>query len=261
MFKFKISEFSDAIFVFISSFLLSFIFCYYFFKDNAVPIIISVPVGIIFICLFLLYAKKKKGKMQVKREDEERFIKCLNALCLKSKSECDDLIFNVLQKLEKSPIKVENGVVFGDEFYYADFCYDSVTPSKIIKAYKQTPKSKNLVFLSITFSNESVTFIRDFGKRIRLIPLTEFFPVLKQTESIPDGGFIPKKQKLGIKQLIIATFDRKRAKTFTIYGIVLIIMSKFVFFPLWYIISGSIFLIYALAVKFFAPTPTEKFFI
>ena len=81
---------------------------------------------------------------------------------------------------------------------------------------------------------------------------------MKKNKTLPEGGFIPKKAKTKISTLFLSTFDRKKVKTFTLYGVALLIMSNFVFFPIWYIISGSIFLAYAIIIKFFAPKPTYK---
>ena len=261
MFKIKISEISDGLFVIIASFLLSFVFAFYFFKDNVSSIIVSLPFSGAVFCAYLLCHKKKKGRLAIKREDEERYVKCLNALCLMSREEGENVVFKALDRLGKNPLKVIGGLVSGDNFYYVNFSYDSVSAGGIVKAYKQTPKGKNLVFVGVSFSEDGVNFAKGFEKRITLVPLTDLFPLLKQTDCLPDGGFIPKKQKIGAIKLLRATFNPKRSKTFALYGIFLLAMSRFVFFPVWYIVSGSIFLIYALAIKFFAPKSTDSTFL
>ena len=96
---------------------------------------------------------------------------------------------------------------------------------------------------------------------MKLAPLSEFFPLLKKALTLPEGGVLPNKKKAGFFNLLKATFIKGKAKTLALYGSFLLIMSRFVFFPIWYIISGSIFLIYAITIKFFAPKPIEKTYI
>ena len=261
MFKFKISEISDGIFVFLASFFTAFVSSYYFLKNNVTAIVLSIPVALIVFCAYTLIKRKKKGKLQIKREDEERFLKCLNALCFMSKQEWENLVFLTLERLGKNPAKVDFGIAYEDNFVYVKFTYEQIGLSEIVKAYKKTPKSKNLIFIGTAFSTECEDFVLGFEKRIRLLPLSEFFPLMKKADSLPEGGFLPKKKKVGFLTLLKGTFKKGKAKTYALYGAFLLIMSNFVFYPLWYIISGSIFLIYAITIKFFAPTPTEKDFL
>ena len=261
MFKFKISEISDGLFVLGASFWVAFICSYYFFKNNITAIVFSIPASLIVFCIYTLRRRKKKGKMQIKREDEERFLKCLNALCFMAKDESENLVFTTLERLGKTPTKVDFGIACGDDFFIVKFSYAQIGVDEVVKAYKRTPKSKNLIFIGTAFSTESIDFADGFEKRIRLIGLTEFFPLMKKADTLPDGGFIPKKKKVGFLTLLKATFKKGKAKTYALYGGFLLIMSKFVFYPLWYIIWGSVFLIYAITIKFFAPTPTEKDFL
>ncbi len=261
MFKFKISFVSDSIFVFGATFLLSFIISYYFFKDNAPSIAISLPFGIICLCLFLIINKKKRGKLSIKKEDEENFLKCLSAVCLASREENEDLVFRTLDRLGKKPIKVLGGITTEDYFFKVKLTYDQVTADGVVKAYKNSPKGKNLAFVGVKFSDEATTFAEGFEKRIKLIPLTELFPLLKKTDNLPEGGYIPQKKKASFLTLLKGTFKKGKAKTYAVYGVFLLIMSRLVFYPIWYIISGSIFLIYAITIKFFAPSATEDTFL
>ena len=206
-------------------------------------------------------AKKKKGVLAVKKEDEERFLKCTGALCLASELENVKLVFSTLEKLGKKPYLTEDGILCGSDFFFVNFSYDPITVNGVVIAYKKTPKGKNLVYLGISFSNEATAFADGFYSRIKLVALSEFFPILKKAQTLPEGGFLPNKKKLGFLNLLKGTFSRGKARTFATYGSFLLVMSRFVFFPIWYIISGSIFLIYAITVKFFAPKPIEKTFI
>ncbi|MBQ7373188.1 MAG: hypothetical protein IJW64_01320 [Clostridia bacterium] len=260
MFKFKISEISDGLFILGSAFLIAFVTGYYFLKNNVTAILISTPCSIILFCVYMLFLKKKKGKLLIKREDEEKYVKCANALCLENKEFGENVVFSTLASLGKNPVKVTNGIVCENDFYYVKFSYDKITAGNLANAYKKTPKSKNLVFIAITFSDDALAFASGFFTRIKLLTLSEIFPFLQKANTLPNGGFIPKEQKTSFLNLLKQTFQRQKAKTFALYGSFLLIMSRFVFFPTWYVICGSIFLIYAITIKFFAPKPAYKSF-
>ena len=260
MFKFKLSEISDGLFILGSTFLISFVIGFYFIKNNVTSIIIAIPFAIIVFCIYMLLLKKKKGKLLIKREDEEKFIKCANALCLENREFGENVIFTTLVATGKTPAKVYNGIVCENNFYYVKFTYDKISAGNVASAYKKTPKSKNLVYVAIDFSSDAITFAKSFYAKIKLLTLSEIFPVLKKSNTLPSGGFIPKEQKPSFLSLLKETFQRQKAKTFALYGAFMLIMSRFVFFPVWYIVVGSLFLIYAIIIKFFAPKPAYKSF-
>ena len=261
MSNFKISVISDALFVLFSSFLTSFTIVFYFLKNNTLSILIAIPISIIFFCAYALIYKKKKGKLAVKREDEERFLKCTNSLCLASNEENVKRVFLTLERLGKKPFLTEDGILCEGNFFFVNFNYDSATTGNVADAYKKTPQGKNLVYLGVNFTEDAINFADGFYPRIKLVPLSEFFPLLQKALTLPEGGFLPKRKKTGFFNLVKATFSKTRAKTLALYGSFLLIMSRFVFFPIWYIITGSIFVLYAITVKFFAPKPIEKTFL
>lgn len=261
MSKFRISAISDGLFIIFSSFLTAFTTLFYLLKNNVLAILISLPISVITFCAYMLMVNKKKGVLAVKKEDEEKFLKCTGALCFASDLENSKRVFETLEKLGKKPFWTEDGILCNNDFFFVKFNYDSVSVNGIVEAYKKTPKGKNLVYLGVNFSSETLTFVDGFGSRIKLVALSEFFPLLKKAQTLPIGGFLPNKKKTTLLQLLRATFSKGKVKTFATYGSFLLIMSRFVFFPIWYIISGSVFLIYAITIKFFAPKTIEKTFI
>ncbi len=260
MFKFKISEISDGLFILGSAFLIGFVIAFYFLRNNVTSILVAIPCAVLTFSVYMLFLKKKKGKLLIKREDEEKYIKCANALCLESRAFSEQMVFDTLCAVGKNPVKVASGIVCENNFYFVKFTYDKISVGSVANAYKKTPKSKNLVFLAITFEQDALTFASSFFTRIRLVTLIELFPLLQKHGTLPKGGFLPREKKPSFLALLKATFSRQKSKTFALYGAFLLIMSRFVFFPVWYIISGCAFLIYAITIKFFAPKPTYKSF-
>ena len=261
MIKFKVSTISDCSFILLTSFILFFTVSFYLLKNNVSAIFLAIPLSIITFCAYMIAHKTKRGKLKVKREDEERFLRCTNALCFASDEECLKIVFLTLERLGKKPFMTDNGIICYNDFFFVRFSYDSVTVGEITNAYKKTPLGKNLVYVGVNFLQETKDFANGFSSRIKIVPLSELFPILKEVNTLPEGGLLPTENKLSFLQLIKGSFNREKSKKFALYGSFLLIMSKFVFFPIWYIISGSIFLIYAITIKFFAPKPTQKTFL
>ena len=261
MVKFKISTVSDCLFILLTSFVLFFTISFYLLKNNVTAILLSLPLSLITFCTYMIICKNKRGKLKVKREDEERFLKCTNALCLASEKDSKQVVFNTLERLNKRPLLTDDGIICENDFFYVNFSYDSITIGGVTEAYKKTPKGKNLFYVGVSYSQEAKDFADGFSNRIKLIPLNELFPVLVKVHTLPEGGTLPIKKKVGFIQLVKQSFNKEKARKFALYGGFLLVMSRFVFFPIWYIISGSTFLIYAITIKFFAPKPIEKTFI
>ena len=196
MSNFKISVISDALFVLFSSFLTSFTIAFYLLKNNVFSILIAIPISVIFFCAYALIYKKKKGRLAVKREDEERFLKCTNALCLATDEENVRRVFLTLERLDKKPFFTEDGILCEGNFFFTNFSYDSATIGNVADAYKKTPQGKNLIYLGVNFTEDAKNFADGFYPRIKLIPLSEFFPLLQKALTLPECGFLPKRKKM-----------------------------------------------------------------
>ncbi|MBR7186814.1 MAG: hypothetical protein IKD43_04960 [Clostridia bacterium] len=78
----------------------------------------------------------------------------------------------------------------------------------------------------------------------------EIFALFERTKSVPEKlicGDIPRPK---LKAKLIRTFSKKNARPFFVSGILLLIMSLITFFPLYYLISGSVLILCAICVRF-----------
>ena len=261
---FKISFISDCIFVFVFSFLVFFTPISYYMNGKTAAIIISACFSVITLALFCLASKKKYGKITLKKADEKKYSELKNYLLLADDKEVEKILFAMLKKSENQPISSKNGLFISDGRKVAyKFSARPSGVDEIIEAYKSTPKNTSLVFFGTAFDSEAVRFSESLSLRIKLVDFSALYLLLAKYDCMPE---IPtdtppvKKRSLGIIKTMIESFDKKKAKNFAFYGFITLVLSRFVMYKIYYIITGCLFIIYAIILKFFAkPKESPQF--
>lgn len=253
---FKISFISDCIFVFVFSFLVFFTPISYYMDSKTAAIIISASFSVITLALFCLASKKKYGKITLKKADERKYSELKNHLLLADDKEVEKILFDMLEKSESQPISSKNGLFISGERKVAfKFSARALGVDEIIGAYKSTPKSNSLVFFGTAFDQEAIKFAENLTPRIKLVDFSALYSLLAKYDCIPeirtDTPHV-KKRPLGIIKSAIDSFDKKKARNFAFYGFVTLILSRFATYKIYYIVTGCLFIIYAIILKFFA---------
>lgn len=96
---------------------------------------------------------------------------------------------------------------------------------------------------------EAEKLLRSFGVKAELGD--DIYALFARTGTMPDPlicGNVPRKSA---KQRLLLAVRRSNARPFFVSGALLLLMSLFTFFPVYYIISGSILLACAVAVRLF----------
>ncbi len=204
--------------------------------------LISIAVGS--IAFVILYGKRRK-KLLSKKEREAR----------------DALLLHLA--LEK-PERVRAALL---EAYLADgktaHCKDdelSVNELPVVPVFSLEPVSADEVARLIrrfgeepfkivcnSLTAEAEKLLVSFG--IKAERGDDVYALFAQTGTTPNPlicGKIPRKTA---KQKLRSTFSKSNARPFFTSGLLLLVMSLFTFFPLYYIISGSILLFCAITVR------------
>ncbi len=96
---------------------------------------------------------------------------------------------------------------------------------------------------------EAEKLMRSFGKDA--VTGDEVFALFERTGTTPSPlicGDLPRPK---LRARLKRSFSKRNAKPFFVSGMLLLVMSLFTFFPLYYLISGSILLLTAVAVRAF----------
>ena len=225
-------------------------------NGKTAAIIISACFSVITLALFCLASKKKYGKITLKKADEKKYSELKNYLLLADDKEIEKTLFAMLEKSESQPISSKNGLfISGGRKVAYKFSARPLGVDEIIEAYKSTPKNTSLVFFGTAFDSEAVRFSESLSLRIKLVDFSALYLLLAKYDCMPE---IPtdtppvKKRSLGIIKTMIESFDKKKAKNFAFYGFITLVLSRFVMYKIYYIITGCLFIIYAIILKFFA---------
>ncbi len=250
MSKTFISYVFDGVSTAFMGFLTAYAVSFFYLKARLAAAVIGVSISVATVCVYIIIARKKRSKILIKKSDENGLVSCRRTLCLKETSAALSLIVSALKKTENQIVEKNEKSYLNGKLVCCRFSVEPLSADEILQVYKS--ERCQLIFFGNEFT-ESAKHITDYiGKDITLVDMPSVYKLLKNAELLPETETKTVNRKEKIKSLFVATFQRKKAGSFALYGSVLLIMSRFVFYPLWYIISGTIFLLYAITVKFFA---------
>ncbi len=247
---------SDCVFIAFVSFILSFASLSYF--ANFLPsAILSICASLICVCSFILFSKNKRAKIALKKEDVERMKKCKLTLILSDEQDAAATVKRLFDKLGKSPISSKKGFLLSDNrFVRFNFSARGAASDDVVDAYKNSPKNHVSLFIAISFDKSAVDFANRLEKRVKLVEFREFYLALKENDCLPpekEGLTLGVERKRGALKILATSFDKKKANKFALYGLASLFFGYFSRLKILYLATGSIFLIYALTLKFFAP--------
>ena len=108
-------------------------------------------------------------------------------------------------------------------------------------------KADKLVVLSNTFDNTSTKYVQQIHSiEIELSDLDTTYSTLLYSQELPQCPITVSEVKLSYKDILRITFDKQRTKGYFISGLILIVSSLFVPYNIYYVISGSLLMLFAL---------------
>lgn len=239
--------FADTAFYAVCAFALSFCILRYY----RVPLAVSIPAAICFLLAtglisYLLLSTKHRKKMLGKREQEERE-KLLLHLALEKPERVRAALFTAYQADKKSVFCKEDSLCVDGSLHIPLFTMEPVSADGIAHLLRQY--GSEFILLCNSLTSEAENLLASFS--VPAVRGDDIYALFKRTQTMPEHlicGNIPRHTA---KQKLHVTFSKKNARSFFISGILLLFMSLFVLFPVYYIISGSILLICAITIRFF----------
>lgn len=250
--KLSLSLIVDVCFSAFIMFVLTFVLTGYFIERRfaiAFSVILSIPVAMI------AYKKitEKKKTVATKKIEREK-IDAMNAeLSLYTQTEINDLFFKAFNKGGFNPTR-KNGAIYINakkDVVLIRYGESGAKKTDVVKAFNLTSANSKAYLLSPSFSDELLSFIDRFSGSVVAVNDKKVFEFLDNLNCIPKSKFPAPVTPQTKERLKAAFFDRKKAKNFFLFGFLFLIMSIFVNLKLYYIILGSLFLIYALILKLF----------
>lgn len=197
-------------------------------------------------CAMLLYGKRKK-KVVGKREQEARDALLLHLALDKEERVRAAMLEAYAADGRETHCSGEtlevNGELFVPLFTMEPVPADEV--ASLIKKYGERP----FTVACNALSPEAEKLLLSFGKHA--VKGDEVYALFARTETIPTPlicGEIPRRTA---KQKMRRSFSKRNSRPFFVSGILLLVMSLFTFFPVYYLISGCLLLIGSILVRAF----------
>ena len=115
--------------------------------------------------------------------------------------------------------------------------------ARLIREYGSEP----FLLACNALSPEAEALLSSFGKR--RATAAEIYTLFKRTETLPNPMICGEIPRMTAKKRLVRAFSKKNARPFFVSGLLLLIMSLFAFFPVYYLVTGSILLISSVFIR------------
>ncbi|MDE5896788.1 MAG: hypothetical protein K2H43_03110 [Clostridia bacterium] len=201
----------------------------------AVATLLSLALG---VCVFLAISRSHRLKRLGKKERDEKEALMLHLALEKSERVRADLLSAFLAdgrdgRLEGDALNLD-GTSAVPLFTMQPVTADAV--AVLLREYGEIP----FLLLCNALTPEAESLLSSFGRKA--IRGDEIYSLLKRTDTVPENlicGEIPRKT---IRTKLVRAFSKKNARPFFVSGLLLLFMSLFTFFPVYYLVTGSILL-------------------
>ena len=134
---------------------------------------------------------------------------------------------------------------------FFNFTFEKTPTTTVIESYKNTKQGYKTVILANEFSNESIKLEKDLNSKIKLCSLTDVYLSLKKAELLPEITLPKNVIKINKTTRLKGIFTKANSKKALLFGVVILLSSKLTFYPIYYIIFGSLLVILALTLRFY----------
>ena len=250
--KFSLSVILDTLFcAFISFILLFILFNYYFILSVALTL--SITLSLIIGMFVFIYLKKKKTAFNLSKKNRQNLDIMVNQLSLYSKKEQLSVLKTLLNKLS-TPFEERKDFLYIKEkglCLFTLFSFDQITKTDIVKIFNTISKEDLAYIFASDYSPEIISFASRFDGRIILVKKQDFYKILLKNDCLPKQKFpFEKNNKLKLSDLSRLLLKENSKKQFW-FGLLFLIMSFFVYFKIYYIVIGCLFLVLSLVSRLF----------
>lgn len=232
----------DTLFAGACAFLLFFTSIRYYTKNAVLALVFAVLACLLFGALSFLYISRKQNKkLLISRNEKNKKLLALH-LSLSSDAYVGELFSKCLAD-EKDKPETKGGIIFtGGRAYFLNFKMQPLCGDDVAAVIKQkTDEEKILLCCSI--DAEAAMLAENFSIEVK--QLDYVYNLLEENKLLPEKYIYEGAKKISVFKRIKTRFNRKICAPLFWSGAALLILSYFTFFPIYYIVSGSIMLILA----------------
>ena len=199
--------------------------------------------GIIFILSYSTRRKRRLGK----RETEAREALMLHLALEKEERVRAALIAAFLADGKEAHLQGD-ALLVEDTLCVPRFTMQPLSAdetARVIRAYGR----ENLTILCNALTPEAEKLASSFG--VKVTRKNDIYDLFTRTQTTPDPLILAELPRKNAKRTLRRIVSKKSARPFFTSGVLLLLMSLFTFFPIYYLISGGTLTILAIFVRFF----------
>ncbi len=228
--------FLDTLFASICAFLLFFTAIRFYTKNAIIGLIFGICGGILFGMLAFLYISTKQNKTLLLSRDE----KAKKLLALHLSLSRDDYISKLFKDCFENAKICGKRVICGGVSYFFNFKMQPLGEDDVAKVIKFRYDGEKKIYC-VKASPEAVMLASNFS--IETVGIDQVYAELKKNNLLPEKYVYEEAKKQNFFKRIKLRFSRKLCAPLFWSGAALLGLSYFTFFPIYYIVSGSIMLI------------------
>ncbi len=250
--KTRFSLITDTLFLCFIAFILSLVVFNYF-VPHPYSLIYSALVSTLITLFFVSRFDKKHKAERLKREEIKEKDALMSELNFSDRAEQNAIIENALKKAGLD-FERKRGIILvkeKDSLILNRFSFNKVNKADIVRAFNLINKSQTAYVFAQDFDQDTINFAERFDGKVVLVGGNKIYKYLKQLDALPENykykQFTERKKKGNLRNLL----DRKKAKTFFVFGLMFLLFSYISPLKVYYIVCGCSFLIYSLILKLF----------
>lgn len=227
----------DTVFAGVCAFLLFYTAVRFYTRNAVIGLIFGIAALLLFGALAYVYISRKQNKNLLLSRDEKN--KKLLSLHLSLSS--DTYIKKMLKELLGEGAKISGQkVVLGETANFFNFKMQPLTEDDVAKVIKHRFEGKKRIYCA-KISPEAAALASNF--LIELTGIDGVYSALKDKDMLPRKYVYEGAEKINFFRRVKARFNRRLAAPLFWSGAGLLALSYFTFFPIYYIVSGSVMLI------------------
>ncbi len=232
----------DTLFAGACAFLLFFTAIRYYTKNAVIALVFAVTACLLFGALGFLYISRKQNKkLLISRNEKNKKLLALH-LSLSSDAYVCALLSDCLKADGDKPVIKNGKILTNDCVYFVNFKMQPLCEDDVAAIIKTKTEKKKLLFCCAV-APEAAALAENFSIEIK--QLDYVYALLEEKKLLPEKYIYEGAKKINVFKRIKMRFNRKICAPLFWSGAALLALSYFTFFPIYYIISGSIMLILA----------------
>lgn len=256
----KFRDFSDTIFKTIFIFAISFFWINYYIKNFIKTFFLSLLISFLLIIIIRFFENKKSTKLNTSKTDKKN-IENIKLQLIFNSNKNNKIYFQKLLNLNnKMQLTIESKIYMIFPLLNSNI----LTEKDISKIYKTCLNLGiyNAVIICSERSLELTTFASNINNiNIKIVDIqTLYFNFIKPQNFYPEKIITLKESsKYKLKELIKIFFKQENYKKFLKLGFLTYFLSFFTMFRIYYLISGTVLLIFSAICKFSKNNESKPF--